>query len=137
MRLLLDTHALLWWLSDDVRLGQAARDLIAEPSNDVLTSVVSLWEVQVKVRAGKLDADLADMLREIEAEAFVLLPVAPAHLLRLGTLPMHHRDPFDHLLMAQALVEDAVFVSDDRHVPRYAVPFLPCSGAGGVVAENN
>ena len=132
MKLLLDTHALLWWLADDAALGQSARDLVADPANDVLASIVSLWEVQVKVRAGRLRASLPDILREIEAQAFVLLPIAASHLVRLGDLPMHHRDPFDHLLMAQAFVEGAVFMSEDHHVPSYGVPFVTCSGPGVV-----
>ncbi len=127
MRLLLDTHALLWWLSDDAELGQYVRDLIADPANDVLVSVVSLWEIQVKVRVGKLTADLPAILNEIEAQAFELVPISQAHLLRLGTLPVHHRDPFDHLLIAQAIVEAAIFVSEDRHIPAYAVQVVPCS----------
>jgi PIN domain nuclease of toxin-antitoxin system len=130
VRLLLDTHALLWWVSDDARLGQFARALIADPANDVLVSFVSLWEIQVKVRAGKLLAELADILREIEAQAFTLLPIVQSHLLHLGKLPVHHRDPFDHLLIAQAIVEGATFVSEDRHVPNYGVTFVTCSGPG-------
>ena len=128
MKLLLDTHALLWWLADDAALGPAARALIADPAHEVIVSIVSLWEVQVTVRAGKLRVGLADMLREIEAQAFPLLPVLPAHLIRLGELPVHHKDPFDHLLLAQASAEQAVFMSEDRHVPSYGVPFVTCSG---------
>ena len=124
MRLLLDTHVLLWWLSDDDRLGQHVRELIADPANDVLVSVASLWEIQVKVRVGKLTADLQDILSEIEAQAFELLPIKQTHLVRLGTLPAHHRDPFDHLLIAQAIIEDATFVSEDRHTPNYPVKFV-------------
>ena len=130
MRLLLDTHALLWWLSDDARLGQYARDLIADPANDVLVSVVSLWEIQVMVRRGKLAADMEGILKEIEAQAFELLPIRPAHLLQLGPLPAHHRDSFDHLLIAQAIVEAAIFVSEDRRIAEYAVQVVACSKAG-------
>lgn len=130
MRPLLDTRALLWWLSDDAQLGQHARDLIADPANDVLVSVVSLWEIQVKLRVGKLTADLLGILKEIEAQAFEVLPISPAHLVHLGTLPAHHKDPFDHLLIAQAIVEAAIFVSEDRHVQDYAVQVVTCSKSG-------
>jgi PIN domain nuclease of toxin-antitoxin system len=130
VRLLLDTHALLWWLSDDAQLGQHVRDLIADPANDVLVSVVSLWEIQVKVRAGKLTADLPGILKEIETQAFELLPISRAHLVQLGTLPVYHKDPFDHLLIAQAIVEAAIFVSEDRRIPDYAVQVVACSQSG-------
>ncbi|WP_158746684.1 type II toxin-antitoxin system VapC family toxin [Acidisphaera sp. L21] len=129
MRLLLDTHALLWWLSDDAQLGSYARELIADPANEILVSVVSLWEIQVKVRVGKLAADMRDILNEIEAQALDLLPIDLAHLLCLAALPAHHRDPFDHLLIAQAITEGATFMSEDRHIPEYQVPFLTCSGS--------
>ena len=128
MKLLLDTHALLWWLSDDPKLGAAARDRIMDPANDILVSVVSLWEILVKVRAGKLEAGIEEILDEMQAQGFTLLQIAPAHLVALAALPMHHRDPFDHLLIAQAIAEKATFVSEDGYTPRYPVPWLPCSG---------
>ncbi len=127
MRLLLDTHALLWWLSGDAQLGQRASDLIEDPTHDVLISMVSLWEIQVKVRVGKLAADLQEILQEIKAQSFQLLPINPEHLIRLSTLPAHHKDPFDHLLIAQAIVEELTFVSEDRHTPKYPVQFVKCS----------
>jgi PIN domain nuclease of toxin-antitoxin system len=129
LKLLLDTHALLWWLSDDPRLGDHARDLIAEPTNDILVSAVSLWEILVKVRAGKLTADIQDILAEMKAQGFEMLEIGPAHLLALATLPMHHKDPFDHLLIAQAIAEGATFLSEDGYTPRYAVPYVTCSGS--------
>jgi PIN domain nuclease of toxin-antitoxin system len=129
MRLLLDTHALLWWLSDDDRLGQRARDLIEDPANDVLVSIVSLWEIVVKARVGKLEADLREIVNEVGRPGFELVGVTTPHLLALAELPMHHRDPFDHLLIAQAIVEDAVFVSEDRNAPRYSVRLVTCSDA--------
>lgn len=127
MRLLLDTHALLWWLADDPRLGQPARDVIADPANDILVSAASLWEIQVKVRVGKLKADIQDILSEMQEQGFDLLAIAPAHLVALGVLPRHHGDPWDHLLIAQANAEDAVFVSQDRHTPDYPVMYMACS----------
>ena len=133
MRLLLDTHALLWWLMDDEQLGTQARNLIADPGNDVLVSAVSLWEIVVKVRTGKLAADIAQISRTIEQEGLIQLNIGAAHLVTLGRLPLHpdHRDPFDHLLIAQAMAEDAAFVSADRHASRhasrYAVRVVACS----------
>ncbi|MCJ2033267.1 type II toxin-antitoxin system VapC family toxin [Methylobacterium sp. J-068] len=129
MRILLDTHALLWWLLADPRLGQAAQDLIADPGNDVLVSVASLWEIQVKVRVGKMKADLEDILTEVRSQGFEIIGLTPAHLLALGLLPRHHGDPWDHLLIAQANAERAVFLSEDQHVPAYPVAFVTCSGS--------
>ena len=127
MRLLLDTHALLWWLSDDLKLGGQARDLISDPANDILVSAVSLWEILVKVRAGKLVADIQEILNEMTAQGFELLDISPAHLLALAALPMHHKDPFDHLLIAQAIAEAATFLSEDGYTRQYPVQHVTCS----------
>lgn len=129
MKLLLDTHALLWWLADDDQLGARARDLIEDPGNDVLVSVVSLWEIVVKVRVGKLEADIRTVADIIPREGFTMLDISTAHLAALARLPMHHRDPFDHLLMAQAIEEDATFISADRHTGRYPVKWITCADA--------
>lgn len=129
MRLLLDTHALLWWLNDDEKLGDQARHLIGDSANEVLVSAVSLWEITVKLRIGKLDADIGEILAVLPDQGFERLDIADSHLTALAALPVHHRDPFDHLLMAQAIAEGAHFVSDDRNVPLYGIPFLTCSGS--------
>ncbi|GJD54167.1 type II toxin-antitoxin system VapC family toxin [Methylobacterium dankookense] len=129
MRLLLDTHALLWWMADDAKLGHRARDLIADPDNDILVGVASLWEIVVKVRIGKLGAEIAEILNALDRQGFTLLDIAPAHLAKLVDLPRHgdHRDPFDHLLIAQAIAESATFVSEDRNAGRYPVQIVTCS----------
>lgn len=127
MRLLLDTHTLLWWLSDDQQLGSRARELIADPANDVLISVVSLWDVVVKLRVGKLRADIGEITAAARAQGFALLGITPAHLSVLAELPMHHRDPFGHLLIAQAMVEQALFVSSDQAAPLFGIAFVACS----------
>lgn len=127
MRLLLDTHALLWWLNDDRKLGNHARGLIGDPENDVLVSAVSLWEITVKLRIGKLNADLDEILAILPEQGFDRLDITDAHLVALAALPLHHRDPFDHLLMAQAVAEGAHFVSQDQHVALYGIPFVTCS----------
>lgn len=128
MKLLLDTHALLWWLSDDARLGSQARGLIADPGHDVLVSVVSLWEITLKARIGKLNADIREIFEAIDRQGFVSIEIGRVHLATLAGLPVHHRDPFDHLLIAQAIVEGATLVSDDRTVSLYPVQTVPCSG---------
>jgi PIN domain nuclease of toxin-antitoxin system len=126
MKILLDTHALLWWLADDSRLGEAARDLIADPSNEVLVSAVSLWEIVVKVRVGKLDADIAEILEAVDHEGFEILDILAEHLVALAKLPLHHRDPFDHLLIAQAIADDLTLMSSDENVPHYPVKMVRC-----------
>ena len=121
MRTLLDTHVLLWWLADDARLGSRARELIADPANDVLVSAVSLWEIAVKTRVGKLVASLDEILEAVAQNGFSRLGLEDGHLRALMGLALHHRDPFDHLLLAQALAEGAVFCSGDADVGKYGV----------------
>lgn len=127
MKVLLDTHALLWWLADDDQIGIQARDLIADPGNNILISVASLWEIVVKVRVGKLEADIEEISQAIELDGFTLLTINPAHLRTLAGLPMHHRDPFDHLLIAQAIAEEAIFLSADQNTSKYSVQTIRCS----------
>jgi PIN domain nuclease of toxin-antitoxin system len=128
LRILLDTHMILWWLGNDPRLGDRAREIVEDPVNDILISVVSLWEIVVKIRIGKLEADFDQILRALEAEAFGFLAIQPAHLHKLSGLPMHHRDPFDHLLIAQALSENMLFMTGDRHAALYPARIIRCSG---------
>ena len=126
MRLLLDTHMLLWFAAGDEQLGEKARHAIADPANTVLVSVVSLWEAAIKVRIGKLEVDIPALIQDSVGAGFDLLDLTPAHVERLLALPIseRHRDPFDHLLLAQAAAEEAVFVTDDGHAKRYGVPIL-------------
>jgi PIN domain nuclease of toxin-antitoxin system len=121
VKCLLDTHALLWWLADDERLGPQSRALIANPANTILVSVVSLWELTVKRRIGKLSADIEEIASAADQQGFVPLSIQRPHLKTLAGLPMHDRDPFDHLLIAQAISEDAAFISSDRHAIQYSV----------------
>ncbi|PDT20315.1 PIN domain nuclease [Rhizobium hidalgonense] len=110
MRLLLDTHALLWWLNDDERLGSHARRPLRDPQRDVLVSAVSLCEIAVKLRIGRLDAGIEEILAILPDQGFGRLDITDAHLIALAPLPLHHRDPFDHLVMAQAVAEGAYLV---------------------------
>lgn len=130
MRILLDTHALLWWLGGDPRIEGKAQDLIADPVNDILVSVVSLWEIVVKVRVGKLEADIRDIVAAINTQGFEALEIRPEHLEDLVRLPMHHRDPFDHLLIAQAIAEGLTLLSEDQHVSEYPVAHVTCTDKG-------
>jgi len=126
LKILLDTHVLLWWLAGDKQLGTQARDLIADPGNDILVSVASLWEIVVKRRVGKLQADVAEVSDAIERDGFSLLPISLANLAELTALPTHHRDPFDHLLIAQAISEQATLLSEDQNISKYPVQVLAC-----------
>ena len=93
----------------------------------MLVSVASLWEAVVKARVGKLEADVGAIVDAVEREGFTLLGIGAGHLLALAGLPSRHRDPFDHLLIAQAIAEGAVFVSEDRDAPSYPVRVVACS----------
>jgi PIN domain nuclease of toxin-antitoxin system len=119
-RLLVDTHALLWWLADDPGLSPAARDTIAERTNEPLVSTASVWEIAIKRSLGKLEVpdDLPDRISE---NGFDWLAVAPQHAWQVGELPAHHRDPFDRLLIAQALVEGLPVVTADARFGAYGV----------------
>lgn len=127
MKLLLDTHVLLWALNDSARLGPTARSLIADRANDVLVSVASLWEVALKSQAGKLRADVQDISNAITRSGVALLGIEVAHLVALTSLPRYHKDPFDHLLIAQGMSENAALMSDDRNMPKYPVQVIGCS----------
>jgi PIN domain nuclease of toxin-antitoxin system len=123
MRLLLDTHVLLWWLDDAPNLLPTVREAISEPRNRVYVSAVSGWEIVVKRSLGKLDIpeDWAEVLLE---EPFLRLPITWEHAIEVGRLPDLHRDPFDRLLLAQAQKEDLVLVTHDEAILQYPVRTL-------------
>lgn len=120
MRLLLDTHAVLWAVAAPDRLGGAARQAITDETNTVLVSAVCQWEISIKRALGKLTFE-GDLAAHVEANRFTHLPITLAHAAAVGALPPHHRDPFDRMLVAQAEVEDAVLVSRDPVIHRYDV----------------
>lgn len=124
MKLLLDTHVLLWMFGASNRLSPKAREIIVDPANDVLASMVSLWEIAIKIRTGKLTADLARIEAAIEAHKLSRLGVETEHLHALLSLPLHHRDPFDHLLIAQAVAEGAAIMTIDRKIQSYPLEVL-------------
>jgi PIN domain nuclease of toxin-antitoxin system len=116
-RLLLDTHALLWFVSDDRALSTSARSLI-ENADEVFVSVASAWEAAIKTHLGKLSLDAVSVEAFFEEQMrtndFTYLPIAPAHVFRAAALPLHHRDPFDRLLIAQALAEGLSLVTREN-----------------------
>lgn len=126
MSLLLDTHILLWWLSDDPLLPTAARQAIASPKTEVLVSSATAWEIAIKQAAGRLDAP-EDLLEAVVSNDFQTLPITAAHAVAAGALPPHHSDPFDRMLIAQARAETLTLISVDNRFPRYDVELLPLS----------
>lgn len=121
MRLLLDTHVLLWWLADDRTLGKTAREIIANPNNDVHVSTASVWEAAIKTALGRLEVELDDLEEAIVRNGFRPLPIGFRHAVTAGRLPSVHRDPFDRMLVAQASVEELRIVSHDRVFERYGL----------------
>ena len=124
MRLLLDTHVLVWCLSGDRRLPPATAELIRNPATDVYFSAVSLWEVAIKSVLGKMRADANAMLKYLVDEGFKELPVMARHTVATVTLPMHHRDPFDRLLVAQSRLESLRLLTDDKIMALYGEPVV-------------
>ncbi|HEY5486319.1 MAG TPA: type II toxin-antitoxin system VapC family toxin [Candidatus Limnocylindrales bacterium] len=118
MRLLLDAHALLWWLADDPSLDGNARDLIADPANEVIVSAVTVWEISIKRAIGKLSAP-DGLAAVLERSGFIEAPVTAADAERAGGLEAIHRDPFDRMLVAQAVRLRAVVVTRDSVFLRY------------------
>jgi PIN domain nuclease of toxin-antitoxin system len=127
MRVLLDTHALLWWVFDDPRLTARAREVIGDVRNDVLVSAATGWEIAIKHRLGKLSgAD--ELIRRFDellaADGFLDLPIRRAHALRAGGLDHPHRDPFDRMLAAQSMLEGVPLVSADPVMARLGADVL-------------
>lgn len=119
MRILLDTHMYLWWLQDHPKLSQAARAMIVA-ATDVYISSASIWEASIKIGIGKLDADLEQLVAEIDNSGFKELPVAARHAAMVTRLPDLHRDPFDRILVAQALCEPLRLLTADAILRGYS-----------------
>jgi PIN domain nuclease of toxin-antitoxin system len=118
-----DAHALLLWLDDAATLSEPARRTIADPANDVLVSAASVWEIAVKQAAGRLTGP-TDLLAEIEQAQLGTVPITPADAVAAATLPRHHADPFDRMLIAHAQRLDALIISRDRAFAAYDVHVL-------------
>lgn len=122
MRVLIDTHVLLWSLSAPERLGADVTRMLDDA--EVFVSAASLWEIGIKASIGRLDARPREVLAAIEPAGFVLLDVRAEHAVRVAELPLHHRDPFDRLLIAQALTESLQFLTFDDAVLAYGSPVM-------------
>jgi PIN domain nuclease of toxin-antitoxin system len=118
LRLLLDTHLLLWWLEGSPSLPAQARELIRDPENTVFLSAVSLWEIRLKQSLGKLRLPI-DFTERLPGEGFESLALTASHTRQVGLLPWHHRDPFDRMLVAQALAEKLVLLTADETLAAY------------------
>lgn len=123
MKLLLDTHAFVWWFNDPDKLSSRASTLLKASGNSIFVSAALAWELAIKVNLGKIDALplITDLAMHIAEEGFVELPISIAQAVRAGLLPRHHRDPFDRLLVAQAQDLNLPIVSADRILDRYDV----------------
>ncbi len=127
MRLLLDTHALLWWLAGDENLSASARTAVSEDANAIFVSAASTWEIATKHRLGKLpgaNAIASDLAGAIKSQGFLGLPITIRHGEAAGARPGPHRDPFDRMLIAQSTLEDLMLVSNERAFDAYGVQRL-------------
>ncbi len=127
MRLLLDTHVLLWWLAASEKLGKQARSHIAEPESEVWVSAATAWEISIKVSLGRLHLEEPPEVclpREMKLHRFRPLPIEHAHALAIRGLPAYHADPFDRMLVAQAQVENLTIVTADSIIARYGIAIV-------------
>jgi PIN domain nuclease of toxin-antitoxin system len=123
MKILLDTHAFVWMDNEPQKLSRRAQELCQDPDNILLLSVTSIWEIQIKNQLGKLKLkmSLSELIRQQQENGVEILPIEPAHIFALDSLPDHHKDPFDRLLIAQAIVEESVLLSADPLIAQYPV----------------
>ncbi|MFM9852605.1 MAG: type II toxin-antitoxin system VapC family toxin [Sphingomonadaceae bacterium] len=125
MKILLDTNALIWWMEDNPRLGPRARNLLANPANETFASLVSVWEITIKWRIGKHHSPGSPYMRFMAEEGVAMVSVTPDHIAAVEGLDFCHKDPFDHLILAQAKVEGAAILTSDRAMADYGVRCIP------------
>ena len=125
MQLLLDTHTLIWWLANNPTLSNKAKDAIADPDNIIFVSAASAWEIAIKKSIGKLQTP-NDLAMQIEAKGFVPLSIDLHHALTVESLPWHHQDPFDRILIAQAIYEHLTIITRDRKFNVYEIDLIKC-----------
>ena len=123
MNLFLDTHVLLWWLDDNSRLSKQAKNYIADVDNIIFVSAVVIWEIRIKEALGKLEI-AADFFNIVKQQGFEILSITAQHANKVGDIPMHHRDPFDRMLIAQAIDESLTIVTHDRAFKAYEIPII-------------
>jgi len=123
MDIILDTHAIIWFLEDDKRLSRAALDAINNLENVIYVSIASVWEVAIKLSTRKLafDGGIGNFIEAIHINDFELLDISPRHIKMVAELPFIHRDPFDRMLVAQAMTEDMTILTVDENVTKYEI----------------
>jgi PIN domain nuclease of toxin-antitoxin system len=124
MNLLIDTHVLIWWSANSRRVGRSARELISASQNSIWVSTASIWEISIKTSIGRLEiSGILDgrIPGDLEQHGFRTLPIELRHALAVRDLPLHHRDPFDRMLIAQARCEDLTFLTADHLIAAYDV----------------
>lgn len=119
MHILLDTHLYLWWLKDDKQLSKKARSIISE-ADIVYISSITIWEASIKTRLGKLDVSIEELIKAIDTEGFLELPVTARHAAKIIELPDFHRDPFDRMLVAQSMCEPLRLLTSDAVLKQYS-----------------
>lgn len=126
MRFLIDTHILIWFLEGKAALSTPRKSLIIDGDNSVLRSVASLWEMAIKLSLGKLSlaVNIPEIIDKIDSESIKILAITQNHILRVSNLPFHHRDPFDRMIIAQALIENIPLMSVDDDFAKYGVTLL-------------
>lgn len=126
MRLILDTHILIWFLEGNRSLSNSRRQIISQTQDDIFVSIASLWETAIKVSLGKLtlSQSLADVVKQINSEDIEILPITPEHTLQVSILLFHHRDPFDRIIISQAQVENLTVMTNDTDFIKYGIQVL-------------
>ena len=126
MHIIINTHILIWFLEGKASLLAKHRSFIVDGDNSVLISIASLWEIAIKISLSKLElsATIPEMIERLHAESIEILAIAPDHVLKVSNLPFHHRDPFDRMIIAQALAEDLPLISIDSDFTKYGVTLL-------------
>ena len=123
MNILLDTHALLWWLDDNPTLSKEARSTISDPANVAFISAASIWEIRIKQSLGKLK--IPKNFREVlDSQPFEMLDITSEHAHKITSIGNYHRDPFDRMLIAQAMVERFTLISREKNIMKYKVPIV-------------
>ena len=120
---ILDTHTAIWYFTSDRQLSSTAKNIILDNSNPIYLSIISAWELSIKIGLGKMSfaGSAAGFVHHAEKDNIIILPIKPTHLTTLETLPMHHRDPFDRLLIATAIAENMTLITADENTPKYEV----------------